>query len=106
VLVLAISVGLGSLFTLLSPVLAQLHWTGLFVCCIAVGFAYGMFFAAEIGLWAYWAGLSERSRMIGIAHSGQRAGNILALPLGGVLCLQGYRQIYFKRIYKFLCNRL
>ena len=37
-------------------------------------------------LWAYWAPPDERSRLIGMSHSGGQIGNILALLSGGYLC--------------------
>ena len=42
------------------------------------------------GFWAFWAPHAERSRLVGIASSGAKIGNILALSIGGVLCLHGF----------------
>lgn len=38
---------------------------------------------------AAWAPPNERSRIIGIANAGSQIGNVIALPLGGWLCVAG-----------------
>ena len=37
-----------------------------------------------------WATPEEKSRLIGFASSGTNIGNIIALPLGGWLCEEGF----------------
>lgn len=41
-------------------------------------------------LWSHWVPPNERSRILGIATSGVQLGNIIALPLGGILCRHGF----------------
>jgi MFS transporter, ACS family, solute carrier family 17 (sodium-dependent inorganic phosphate cotransporter), member 5 len=37
-----------------------------------------------------WAPIHERARLIGFGFSGSNIGNIIALPLGGFLCSNGF----------------
>lgn len=37
-----------------------------------------------------WATPEEKSRLIGFASAGTNIGNIIALPLGGLLCESGF----------------
>ena len=39
---------------------------------------------------AKWAPPSERSRLAGISNAGAQIGNVIALPLGGILCDNGF----------------
>ena len=41
-------------------------------------------------LWAQWCPPAERSKMIGFATSGSQIGSIIALSLGGYLCVSGF----------------
>ena len=41
-------------------------------------------------LWAFWAPPAERSRLVGVANAGSQIGNVIALPLGGFLCVYGF----------------
>jgi ACS family sodium-dependent inorganic phosphate cotransporter-like MFS transporter 5 len=79
----------GSAFTITIPLFANLHWIAAFCCLFVVGFSFGAFIATVHGLWAYWAPLSERSRIMGIYMSGPRMGNIVGLLLGSYLCVNG-----------------
>ncbi len=95
---LALSMCVGSILTLLIPVCAQFNPTALFVCLFFTGLTHGAFWPSCSGFWAYWAPNSERSRLIGIASSGAKVGNIVALAVGGVLCLHGiggWRSIFY-----------
>lgn len=44
----------------------------------------------RLSIKAYWAPPSERSRLAGIANAGAQMGNVIALPLGGFLCVYGF----------------
>jgi MFS family permease len=44
---------------------------------------------AFAAFWSGWAPPNERSRLIGIANAGSQIGNVIALPLGGYLCING-----------------
>lgn len=41
-------------------------------------------------LFVHWTPAIERTRIIGAATSGAWIGNIIALPLGGALCIYGF----------------
>ena len=41
-------------------------------------------------LWPYWAPPLERSTLLGFSSAGSQIGNVVALPLGGWLCLNGF----------------
>jgi hypothetical protein len=41
-------------------------------------------------IWSRWAPPLERSRLAGMASAGSWIGNIIALPLAGYLCLNGF----------------
>jgi MFS family permease len=43
-----------------------------------------------MNLKAHWAPPTERSRLAGIANAGAQIGNVVALPLGGFLCVYGF----------------
>jgi MFS family permease len=94
--ILAVSMGVGSAFTVAIPFCARLHHTALFVCLFLIGFCFGAYLSSVSGLWAHWACPSERSRLIGLSNSGPRFGSILALSVGGFLCVYcGWSTIFY-----------
>lgn len=86
---LSLSMGIGSAVTMLIPVFARIHYAALIACIIVVGACHGSFWPSASSFWAYWAPPSERSVLIGTSSAGSRVGNIIALSLGGILCLSG-----------------
>lgn len=50
----------------------------------------GVIWPAFAGFWASWAPTNERSRLIGTGNAGAQIGNVIALPLGGFLCINGF----------------
>ena len=50
----------------------------------------GVFFPAMSSIFVYWAPAQERTKMIGTSNAGLWFGNIIALPLGGYLCISGF----------------
>lgn len=50
----------------------------------------GAFWPSVSSLWIFWAPSPERSRLVGSASAGSWIGNIIALPLGGYLCANGF----------------
>jgi MFS transporter, ACS family, solute carrier family 17 (sodium-dependent inorganic phosphate cotransporter), member 5 len=80
----------GSIFTLLIPSAAKLGYEMLIGCLVLTGLAHGAFWPSVSSFWAYWAPQLERSRLVGISSSGAKIGNIIALSLGGFLCLHGF----------------
>lgn len=89
-LVLAFSMGVGSLITLLIPICARIHYWALFACLFVGGVAHGAFWPSCSSFWAFWAPQNERSRLVGMASSGAKVGNIVGLSLGSILCLYGF----------------
>jgi ACS family sodium-dependent inorganic phosphate cotransporter-like MFS transporter 5 len=89
-IVLEISILLGSVFTLLTPVAARLHWTCLIACRFLIGIAHGVVWPAMMALWPYWAPPAERSTILGFSSAGSQIGNVITLPLGGYLCENGF----------------
>ena len=89
-IVLGLSMGIGSAITMLIPLSAQIHYWALIVCLFFTGAAHGSFWPSVSSFWAYWAPDTERSRLVGMASSGAKVGNIIALSLGSVLCLHGF----------------
>jgi MFS family permease len=89
-LVLGISVLISSIFTLLLPFAARFHYIALSIFRFIIGAAHGVVWPAFAGFWANWAPPAERSRLIGIANAGAQIGNVIALPLGGFLCVNGF----------------
>ena len=49
-----------------------------------------MFWPSVSSIWANWAPPAELSRLAGFASSGASVGNIIALPLGAYLCVNGF----------------
>jgi MFS family permease len=88
--VLGLSMGIGSAITMLIPLCASIHYWALIVCLFFTGAAHGSFWPSVSSFWAYWAPDSEKSRLVGMASSGAKVGNIIALSLGSVLCLYGF----------------
>ena len=45
---------------------------------------------AMSAIFVYWAPAKDRTKMLGSSTSGAWVGNIIALPLGGFLCVYGF----------------
>ena len=50
----------------------------------------GTIWPAMSSLFVYWTPGNERTKMIGVATTGAWVGNVIALPLGGILCVNGF----------------
>lgn len=81
---------IGSVLTILTPFAARINYITLIVCRFVLGFAHGMLWPAVSTLWSFWAPPAERSTLMSIARSGSQLGNVVALPLGGFLCVHGF----------------
>ncbi|CAF0884887.1 unnamed protein product [Brachionus calyciflorus] len=88
--VLLITMLIASLFTILIPVCSKWGPVPLMICRFIVGLAHGAFWPSVSSLWILWAPGPERSRLVGSASAGSWVGNIIALPLGGYLCANGF----------------
>lgn len=89
-MVLALSVLVSSIFTIALPWFARFSPIALSVCRFIIGAAHGVIWPAFAGFWASWAPSNERSRLIGTGNAGAQIGNVIALPLGGFLCINGF----------------
>ncbi|KAJ8014130.1 hypothetical protein DPEC_G00037060 [Dallia pectoralis] len=82
--------GLGILgtvvFTLLTPVAADLGAGYLIAVRVLEGVGEGVTFPAMHAMWASWAPPLERSRLLTIAYTGAQLGTVVALPLSGQIC--------------------
>ncbi|XP_071455154.1 putative inorganic phosphate cotransporter [Hetaerina americana] len=84
-LVLAVGMGLCSLFTLLSPLAANggLEW--LCACRVIQGLGQGVLFPSTHALLARWSPPIERGRISTFAYAGAQFGTVVALSTGGLL---------------------
>lgn len=89
-MVILIGVAVSSVATLLMPIGAKGHYAILIVLRIIAGLAQGVMWPAMASLWTQWTPPGERSKLIGFGNSGSQAGSVIALPLGGYLCVNGF----------------
>uniref|UniRef100_A0A4W5NVN6 Sialin n=1 Tax=Hucho hucho TaxID=62062 RepID=A0A4W5NVN6_9TELE len=82
--------GLGILgtviFTLLTPMAADLGAGYLIAVRVLEGIGEGVTFSAMHAMWASWAPPMERSRLLTIAYTGAQLGTVVTLPLSGQIC--------------------
>lgn len=88
--VILVGVGISSVATLLMPIGAKGHYAILIVLRVIAGLAQGVMWPAMASLWTQWTPPAERSKLIGFGNSGSQAGSVVALPLGGFLCVNGF----------------
>ncbi|XP_056147989.1 sialin [Lampris incognitus] len=74
------------IFTLLTPVAADLGAGYLIAVRVLEGIGEGVTFPAMYAMWAAWAPPMERSRLLTISYTGAQLGTVIALPLSGVIC--------------------
>nr|XP_057914003.1 sialin [Doryrhamphus excisus] len=73
-------------FTLLTPLAADLGASYLIGVRILEGIGEGVSYPAMYSMWAVWAPPLERSRLVSISYIGAQFGTVLALPLSGEIC--------------------
>ncbi|KAM9804095.1 sialin [Neosynchiropus ocellatus] len=82
--------GLGILgtviFTLLTPMAADLGPSYLIAVRALEGVGEGVTFPAMYTMWASWAPPLERSRLLTFSYIGAQLGTVVALPLSGEIC--------------------
>ena len=109
-IVLEISILIGSIFTLLTPLSARLDWSALILCRFFIGLSHGVVWPALMAIWPFWAPPSERSTLLGFSNAGSQIGNVITLPMGGFLCDQfenGWAYTFYiigKKTLKHLLN--
>lgn len=87
--VIVVSNIIASVLTITAPYFARWNYIALSVCRFFIGLAHGAFWPAMSSIFVYWAPAKERTKMVGSSTSGAWFGNIVALPLGGFLCVYG-----------------
>lgn len=75
-----------SLFTLLTPVTADLGAMALIVLRALEGLGEGVTFPAMHAMWSSWAPPLERSKLLSISYAGAQLGTVISLPLSGIIC--------------------
>ncbi|XP_069000369.1 sialin [Embiotoca jacksoni] len=73
-------------FTLLTPVAADLGACYLIAVRVLEGIGEGVTFPAMYTMWAAWAPPLERSRLLTVTYIGAQMGTVIALPLSGEIC--------------------
>uniref|UniRef100_A0A914C6I4 Major facilitator superfamily (MFS) profile domain-containing protein n=2 Tax=Acrobeloides nanus TaxID=290746 RepID=A0A914C6I4_9BILA len=89
-LVIGVTVLGGALITLLSPLAANLNVYTFIGLRAILGFFQGSTFPAMHHLWSVWAPPLERSLLTGISYAGAQIGNVLVMPISGLLCKYGF----------------
>ncbi|KAK2824551.1 hypothetical protein Q5P01_021726 [Channa striata] len=74
------------IFTLLTPVAANLGAGYLIAVRVLEGIGEGVTFPAMYTMWAAWAPPLERSRLLTISYIGAQLGTVVSLPLSGEIC--------------------
>ncbi|XP_012695874.1 sialin [Clupea harengus] len=74
------------IFTLLTPLAADLGAGYLIAVRVLEGIGEGVTFPAMHAMWASWAPPLERSRLLTMSYTGAQLGTVVALPLSGVIC--------------------
>ncbi|XP_062375636.1 sialin [Sardina pilchardus] len=74
------------IFTLLTPVAADLGAGYLIAVRVLEGIGEGVTFPAMHAMWGSWAPPLERSRLLTISYAGAQLGTVVALPLSGMIC--------------------
>lgn len=81
---------LASLLALITPVATRYHVYGLVGIRIVQGLFLGVTFPCVIAIWAKWSPPTERSTMVTMAIAGSPVGNIIAIPVTGLLAKYGF----------------
>lgn len=88
--ILAITMLVSALGTMLTPVLAQAHYWAVIVLRIILGIATGMTFPAMHTMWGKWAPPLERTKLMTFTYAGAQVGIVLTFPISGLLCKYGF----------------
>ncbi|XP_072175846.1 sialin-like [Diadema setosum] len=88
-----------AIFTLLTPIAADMGLAWLIAVRVLAGIGEGVTFPAMNALWAHWAPPVERSRLLTFTYAGSHFGTVLALPISGVLSdsdfLGGWPSVFY-----------
>ncbi|XP_069462354.1 sialin isoform X2 [Ambystoma mexicanum] len=75
-----------AVFTLLTPIAAELGVGYLVAVRALEGLGEGVTFPAMHAMWASWAPPLERSRLLSVSYAGAQLGTVVSLPLSGLIC--------------------
>ncbi|XP_069829593.1 sialin isoform X2 [Dendropsophus ebraccatus] len=75
-----------AVFTLLTPVAADLGSGYLIAVRALEGLGEGVTFPAMHAMWSAWAPPLERSRLLSLSYAGAQLGTVVSLPLSGLIC--------------------
>lgn len=83
-------------FTLLTPVAADMGAGYLIAVRVLEGIGEGVTFPAMHAMWSSWAPPLERSRLLTISYCGSQLGTVIALPLSGEICFYlGWTYVFY-----------
>uniref|UniRef100_A0A915LRQ3 Major facilitator superfamily (MFS) profile domain-containing protein n=1 Tax=Meloidogyne javanica TaxID=6303 RepID=A0A915LRQ3_MELJA len=89
-IVLFVAVLASSLISIISPGMARFN-VAIFISIRALlGFTQGVIFPAMHSLLSGWAPPMERGILTGLSYAGAQVGNMLVMPLSGLLCRHGF----------------
>ncbi|CRL06625.1 CLUMA_CG019443, isoform A [Clunio marinus] len=95
-LVFGLGIFMTAVFTLLTPLAANMGVYVLVAVRIIEGVFEGVTFPCIHAVWAKWAPPLERSRMASIAFAGNYAGTVVSMPLSGILASTlGWESIFY-----------
>ncbi|XP_054578172.1 sialin isoform X2 [Eptesicus fuscus] len=75
-----------SVFTLFTPIAADIGVGALIVLRALEGLGEGVTFPAMHAMWSSWAPPLERSKLLSISYAGAQLGTVISLPLSGIIC--------------------
>ncbi|OCT58452.1 sialin [Xenopus laevis] len=75
-----------AVFTLLTPLSADLGAGWLIAVRAVEGLGEGVTFPAMHAMWARWAPPLERSRLLSLSYAGAQLGTVVSLPVSGLIC--------------------
>ncbi|KAF0990564.1 hypothetical protein HZS_1531 [Henneguya salminicola] len=84
------ALGIASLLTLLTPVVARFNMYLLISLRVLEGLVLGVLFPCNHAIWAVWAPPLERSRLFTITAAGCPVGTIITMPIAGLLSKYGF----------------
>jgi len=85
-----------ALFTLVTPLAANISIYALVLVRIVEGLGEGVTFPAMHAMLAVWVPPQERSRLAGLIYGGAQAGTVLSLPISGYLCdVWGWESVFY-----------
>uniref|UniRef100_A0A8D0C9F8 Sialin n=1 Tax=Salvator merianae TaxID=96440 RepID=A0A8D0C9F8_SALMN len=75
-----------AVFTLFTPLAADLGVSYLIAVRALEGLGEGVTFPAMHAMWSSWAPPLERSKLLSISYAGAQLGTVVSLPLSGLIC--------------------